>query len=321
MIEPQVEDGRADGRAARPPEGPFGGGRPLVVRGLIKAYGRSRVLDVPELVIPPSTTTAVVGSNGAGKSTLLACLAGALIHGGSVSLGDVVLRPGRGRIGYLPQRIRLPSGATVGEVLALFRSLASPAPDRVVPPDGFLPPEHRRIGELSGGQAQRVALAATLLGSPEVLLLDEPLANLDDSGLAAVHAMLAVHRAAGATVLIASPVTAFDVLAGADLVIRLGGGRVTFRGTPSDFLGGLPTTVWVALGSGALIGQLAALDHVEQVRVVGSWAALGCRERDVTTLIRTLTDLGIAADQIRIAGPADRTPDPGPTPGEAGPIL
>lgn len=319
MIEAQADGGRADGPAARPPAGSTGGERSLVVRDLVKAYGRSRVLDVPELVIPPGSVTAVVGSNGTGKSTLLACLAGALIHGGSVTFGEDVLRPGPGRIGYLPQRIRLPGGATVGEVLALFRSLAGPAPDRAVPPDGFLPPDDRRIGELSGGQAQRVALAATLLGSPEILLLDEPLANLDDSGLAAVHAMVAVHRAAGATVLIASPVTAFDVLAGADLVIRLGGGRITFRGTPSDFLGGLPTTVWVALGSGAQIGQFAALDQVEQVRAVGSWAALGCRERDVTTIIRTLLDRGIAADRIRIAGPADRTPDPGPTPGEAEP--
>lgn len=296
---------------------PLPGGRSLAVRGLVKMYGQSRVLDVPDLTIPPGKVTAVVGSNGAGKSTLLACLAGALIHDGSATLGVDVVRPDPGRTGYLPQRIRLPAGATVGEVLGLFRSLTGSSPDRAVPPDGFLPADDRRVGELSGGQAQRVALAATLLGSPEILLLDEPLANLDDSGMAAVHAMLAVHRDAGAAILVASPVTAFDVLAGADLVVRLEGGRITFNGPSADFVGGLPTTVWVALGSGALIEQLAALEHVERARTVGSWAGLGCRERDVTTIIRALTDLGIAASQIRIAGPADRSPDAGPTPGNA----
>lgn len=329
MTDRAIELGTASARTASartPADTPAEGGRPadevgrrLVVRGLTKAYGHHRALDALDLAIPASTLTAVVGSNGAGKSTLLGCLAGALRHGGSVSLGDSALRPGPGRIAYLPQRIRLPGGATVREVLALFRSLAGPSPDLTTPPDGFLPAGHRRIAELSGGQAQRVALAATLLGSPALLLLDEPLANLDDAARDAVREMLAVHRGAGAAILVASPVTAFDLLASADLVVQVEAGRIVFQGPAPVFLASLPTTIWVALESDASHEEFADVALVERTRIGGRWAVLECRGRDATAVLRTLADRGIAGDRIRIAGPADATlavspPDGSPEP-------
>ncbi len=294
-------------------------GRPLVVRGLTKTYGHHRALDALDLAIPAATLTAVVGSNGAGKSTLLGCIAGALRHGGSVSLGNSALQTVPGRIAYLPQRIRLPGGATVNEVLALFRSLAGSSPDLTTPPDGFLPAGHRRIAELSGGQAQRVVLTATLLGSPELLLLDEPFANLDDAARDAVREMLAVHRGAGAVILVASPVTAFDLLASADLVVQVEAGRIVFHGPAQAFLASLRTTVWVALESDTSRAELADVALVERIRIAGRWAALECRERDATAVLRTLAERGIAGDRIRIAGPGDATlavtrPDDGPEP-------
>lgn len=278
----------------------------LLVRGLTKAYGRIRVLDALDLTIPAATLTAVVGSNGAGKSTLLGCLAGVLRHGGSISFDGPPLRPLSGRVAYLPQRIRLPGSATVDEVLNLFRSLAGPSADRTAPPDGFVPPGHRRIAELSGGQAQRVALAATLLGTPELLLLDEPLANLDDDARDVVREMLAAHRDAGAAILVASP-AAFDLLAGADRVIRVEAGRIVFDGAAPAYLAGLRTTVWVALESDANGSAFTDIAFVERTRFAGRWAALECRERDVTTVLHTLGDRGIAADRIWIAGPGDAT--------------
>lgn len=279
----------------------------IVVCGLTKAYGRHRVLDGLNLTIPAATLTAVVGSNGSGKSTLFGCLAGVVRHGGSVSLRGFVLRPAAGRIAYLPQRIRLPGGATVDEVMALFRALAGAAPDRTGPPNGFVPAGHQRIGVLSGGQAQRVAIAGALLGSPELLILDEPFANLDDVARDALREMLAVHRAAGAMVLVASPAAAFDLLASADLVVRMEGGNVVFHGTASAFMAGLPTTIWVALDPGADAAALADVELVERVRVAGRWVSLECRERDATTVLRILAERGIAPDRLRIAGPGDAT--------------
>ncbi len=279
----------------------------LLVRGLTKAYGHRRVLDALDLVIPAATLTVVVGSNGAGKSTLLGCLAGVLRHAGSISLDDAPLPSLPGRVAYLPQRIRLPGGATVDEVLTLFRALAGPSPDRITPPTGFVPAGHRRIAELSGGQAQRVALAATLIGSPDLILLDEPLANLDDAARDAAHELLAVHRDEGAAVLVASPAAAFDLVASADLVVQVEAGRIAFHGAASAFMAGLPTTVWVALESEADAAKLADIALVERIRIVGRWAALECRERDATTILRAIADRGIAADRLRIAGPGDAT--------------
>lgn len=274
----------------------------LVIRGLTKAYGRHRVLDALDLAIPAATLAAVVGSNGAGKSTLLGCIAGALRHEGSIRHDGAPLRAMPGQMAYLPQRIRLPGGATVDEVLALFRALAGPSPDRASAPQGFVPAGHRRIAELSGGQAQRVALAGTLLGAPKLLLLDEPHANLDDPAKESLRDMLAAHRDAGATILVASP-AAFDLLANADLVIRIEAGRVVYQGPSPAFLADMPATVWVDLEANGSAADIAGIGLVRRTRIAGHWAALECRERDVAMVLDTLAHRGIGIDRTRIAGP------------------
>lgn len=274
----------------------------LVIRGLTKAYGRHRVLDALDLSIAGATLVAVVGSNGAGKSTLLGCIAGALQHEGSIDHDGSRLRAIPGRMSYLPQRIRLPGAATVDEVLAVFRALAGPTPDRAPAPDGFVPAGHRRIAELSGGQTQRVALAGALFGAPRLLLLDEPHANLDDLAKDALRDMLAAHRDAGATILVASP-AAFDLIANADLVVRVEGGQVVYHGPAPDFLAGLPVTIWVDLESNAMAAHVAGIGLVTRTRIAGHWAALDCREQDVSMVLDDLVARGIGIDRIRIAGP------------------
>lgn len=291
----------------------------IVVRDLTKAYGRSRVLDVPYLAIPGGMLTAVVGGNGAGKSTLLGCLAGIMRHGGSIEFGrrrgGIGSGSGGPRVAFLPQRLRLPGAATVEEVLTLFRALAGGGPDRVVAPEGFVPPGHRRIGELSGGQAQRLALAATLLGAPDLLLLDEPSANLDDHARVQVRDLIKAHRDAGASVLIASP-AAFELIADADHVVQVEGGKVAFEGTSTAYIAELRSTVWVALDPDDAAWTLGDLALVERTRIVGRWVALACRGHDVTTIVRMLGDRGVGPERIRVAGSANAVGGP-PPPGAA----
>jgi zinc/manganese transport system ATP-binding protein len=145
------------------------------------------------LSVPAGSMVAVIGPNGSGKTTLLQVLLGLVpVASGRVEVLGQPPRRGNPRIGYVPQRY----ADTVGEAVRAYdlvalgrvgarwgvRRLAPDDRDRVervlvaVGAEGFA---GRRLSRLSGGQQQRVAIAQALVGDPEVLLLDEPLASLD----------------------------------------------------------------------------------------------------------------------------------------------
>jgi ABC-type multidrug transport system ATPase subunit len=274
----------------------------VVAEGVGKSYGKQTVLEDLDLALAPRSLVAVAGSNGIGKSTLLSCLAGTIRHRGSVLLdGDVVGKATRGRVAYLPQRLRLPGTSSGHEVMKLFSAFAGPAPDRVDLPPGFLPTLDKPVGQLSGGQAQRVGLAAVLQGGPDLVLLDEPFANLDDEAREQAHQLLQAHRSAGATVLIASP-TALDLLAMIDRVLLLEQGGITFDGAPGRYAGRMEMVVWVRSGD-VPVERIVAVAHVLRSRVEGEWMALECHEDRAIGLLRDLEELGIPADQVRLGGP------------------
>lgn len=198
-----------------------------------KRYGRL----APALVditfsVPRGSIVTLAGSNGSGKSTLLRCIAGLAKHAGAIdvcgrrvggSVADSVAA--RRALGYLPQAVTLPQNATIDEAIAFFAQLRSADRSELALPDGFLRSGATRIGTLSGGQRQRLAIAIALLGRPEVLLLDEPVANLDEDGRATVWEVLRDLRAAGTTALIASP-SPRDLAGIGDRVIVLRDGRI-----------------------------------------------------------------------------------------------
>jgi ABC-2 type transport system ATP-binding protein len=129
----------------------------------------------------------------------------------------------------MPQSVQLPENVTVGEVVAFFARLRGADPEPVDLPEGFLPAAERPIGILSGGQRQRVALAVALLGRPRLLLLDEPVANLDELGREGFWQTLRELSAEGTAALIASPMPS-DLAGIADRAIVLDEGRIVFDG-------------------------------------------------------------------------------------------
>lgn len=181
--------------------------RLLEVRSLSKSFRGRPVLRDVSFGVDAGSVVAVTGSNGAGKTTLLRCLAGLTRCAGDLHLGGRPIGFGvhRRELAYLPQHTDLPEWATGAEVLDLFRRLrgADQALDEL--PPGFLPDLDARVGTLSGGQRRRLALAGVLAGNPLLLLLDEPAANLDDTGTAGLWQVLAGVRDRGATVLVATP--------------------------------------------------------------------------------------------------------------------
>jgi ABC-type multidrug transport system ATPase subunit len=224
-----------------PPEGP----ELLETHGVRKSFGKRVVLDDVSLQLEKGDIALLVGANGSGKSTLLRCVAGLTAFDGTARVLGVDPRSAarRGLIGYLPQLVALPESVTVGEVITFFARLRGVSVRRpadldaaVSFPDGFLPSPELAIGALSGGMRRRVALTAALIGSPPLVLLDEPDASLDEEHSTSLWETLQALRAAGGTALIAMPLLVTSLLrhdlAGvADRAALLDHGRVVHDGS------------------------------------------------------------------------------------------
>jgi len=145
----------------------------LRAEAVARRYGELEALAPTDLELAAGESVALVGPNGAGKSTLLAILAGAL----EPSSGRV---DGAARIGWVPQRPAHYARLSARENLELFGRLEGArdgAVERLLA--RFDLPADRPSGELSIGNRQRLNVALSLLGDPDVLLLDEPTASLD----------------------------------------------------------------------------------------------------------------------------------------------
>ncbi|MBX9811361.1 MAG: ABC transporter ATP-binding protein [Burkholderiales bacterium] len=162
----------------------------LAVRGLTVSYGESKVLFDIDLSVRPGQVVACVGRNGAGKTTLLKSIAGFLIpRSGSVTSGHdnlVGRKPydiAKLGIKYVPQDKKVFSDLTVRENLELGSYATRDYNwDRVT---GYFPKlkqlMDRKAGFLSGGERQMLMIGRALLGSPKVLLIDEPTEGLAPS--------------------------------------------------------------------------------------------------------------------------------------------
>ena len=192
--------------------------------------------------------TSIVGPNGAGKSTLLKCLAGVLPYNGQVSLlgqpqHSVPRRQRARQLAWLGQNQTSADDLTVWDVAMLGRlphqawlAPASPA-DQAAVEQALRATQawdwrHRALGQLSGGERQRVLLARALAVQAPVLLMDEPLANLDPPHQADWLAVVRVLAARGTTVV--SVLHEISMALHADQLVVMAQGRVTHHGASGD---------------------------------------------------------------------------------------
>jgi iron complex transport system ATP-binding protein len=206
------------------------------------------VLHGVSLQIAAGQWTSIVGPNGAGKSTLLRCLAGVLPHTGTVSLGgtplaSIPLRVRARQLAWLGQNETSADDLTVWDVALLGRLphqawLAAPsAQDQAVVEHTLRATQawewrSRTLGQLSGGERQRVLLARALAVQAQVLLMDEPLANLDPPHQADWLAVVQALVAQGTTVV--SVLHEISMALHADRVVVMAQGQVTHHGTSAD---------------------------------------------------------------------------------------
>jgi sulfonate transport system ATP-binding protein len=202
-----------------------GGLNAVEVEGLTRRYGDRTVLDQVDLRIAPGEFVALLGRSGSGKSTLLRALAGLDYDVEGSGLIDVP-----GNVSVVFQDSRLLPWAKVLENVVLGGALRQRGLQSLAEV-GLAGREDAWPNQLSGGEQQRVALARSLVGEPELLLADEPFGALDALTRIKMHALLrrlcAVHRPA--VLLVTHDVDEAIVLA--DRVIVLDEGRIITEST------------------------------------------------------------------------------------------
>jgi zinc transport system ATP-binding protein len=154
-------------------------------------YRKRKVLEDVNLQVPHKSFLAIIGPNGGGKSTLLRLILGLITpHQGEVEVFGESPRKARESMGYLPQHvsflhdfpINVEDTVLTGRYHGLFHGYSQDDREAVhkalemVEMEGL---EHRQMGQLSGGQVQRVFLARALVRNPKLLLLDEPMSSVD----------------------------------------------------------------------------------------------------------------------------------------------
>jgi len=220
--------------------------RPAVrVEGLVKRYGRTAALRGLDLAVDEGTVLGVLGPNGAGKTTTVRILSTLLRpDGGRAEVGgfDVVAQPDqvRARIGLTGQYAAVDEYLTGRENLHMVARLSHLAPaqarrlvDELLDRFDLTDAASRTVRTYSGGMRRRLDLAASLVGAPSVLFLDEPTTGLDPRGRLAMWEVIEELAADGTTVLLTTQyLEEADQLA--DRIVVIDEGRVIAGGTAEE---------------------------------------------------------------------------------------
>ena len=244
----------------------------VTITGLTKRYGDVGAVAGLDLAVRPGELVALLGPSGCGKTTTLRLVAGFLApDGGEIRVGDrvlssprVVVPPERRRMAMIFQSYALWPHMTVAQNVAYgLRFAGVPRPERERRVEAMLQVVQlagygaRYPGELSGGQQQRVAVARALVVEPEILLLDEPLSNLDASLREEMRFEIRrLHEQFGITTLYVTHDQA-EAMVISDRVAVLRDGRVVQAGAPQELFE-RPQTRFVA----EFIGKTNLIDAV-----------------------------------------------------------
>ncbi len=213
----------------------------LRVNGLSKRFGRHAVVDGFSLDVAPGAAVALWGTNGAGKTTIIKCMLGLHRCRGRVEVAGIdAIRRGklaRRQIGYVSQELAFYDDLGTRDTAVLFARLKRvpvARADEVLARVGLAEHGGKRVGALSGGMKQRLALGVALLADPPVLLLDEPTSNLDAAARRDFFGLLRDLKQSGKTILFTTH-RADEVAQLADRVVELERGRVVRDGPAESF--------------------------------------------------------------------------------------
>jgi ABC-2 type transport system ATP-binding protein len=278
----------------------------VALRDLHKRYGPIQALSGLDLEFPKGRVTGFLGPNGAGKTTTFRALLG-------------LTRPDRGEIEILGRRvpddlhwitkrvgciieepglIKAHTGRVNLWIAADTLGFGHERIDEMLDFVGLSDDSDRRVDGYSKGMRQRLALAASMLGDPELLLLDEPLDGLDPAGQHVFRGRLRALAEMGKTVVVSSHALA-DVEALADEVVVIDRGRLVTQGPLGSLLGGEATRVVVEDAARA-VSVLSAAGMASRVDGFG----LLVESDGGSEIVRILANAGIYPSEV---GPARST--------------
>jgi zinc transport system ATP-binding protein len=237
------------------------------IEGLSARFGTVEVLHGVNLHFHCGELTLLIGPNGAGKTTLLRALLGEIPHTGQISYWDHSRRLRHPRLGYVPQHLSVDPDTpiTVADLFRIARKSLFARPHGLDAVEALRPmaAEHlarRRLSALSGGELQRVLLALAMTPRPDILLLDEPVAGVDQAGLILFYRLVCdLRRIHDLSILLVT----HDVetaAAHADRVVLLNR-TVLADGAPADILSQADQLRTLGMGWAALSKPLSRDPH------------------------------------------------------------
>jgi len=256
-------------------------GAPIIdIAGLTKRYSGRAVVDHVDLSVKRGEIVGFLGPNGSGKTTTIRMICGLLRpdEGKGTCLGYDILTQSdqiKLQVGYMTQRFSLYEDLTIEENLDFVARLYALKPRAKFVADtlvrlGLTNRKRQLAGTLSGGWKQRLALAASVMHQPQLLLLDEPTAGVDPKARREFWDEIHQLAADGLTVLVSTHY--MDEAERCHRIIYIAYGKIVARGTVPEVIAasGLSTVIVTGGDTAAIARRLRGLDGIEQVASFGA---------------------------------------------------
>jgi Cu-processing system ATP-binding protein len=289
-------------------------GAVVSAEGLTKSYGTHRAVDGIDLQLPAGATLALIGHNGAGKTTLMKLLLG-LVRPGAGGLRVLGREPHsaglehRRQIGFLPENVAFHDELTGTQTLRFYARLKRAAPAEtpaLLARVGLAFAAERRVKTYSKGMRQRLGLAQALLGTPRLMLLDEPTTGLDPASRGEFFRILRELSARGVSVIISSHILT-ELEAKTDLIAIMSRGRLAAFGPLAELRrrANLPVkfTLSTPAGAAPVLERLGDLATDASTAADGRSVEIACRIEDKMAVLARLAALGAIVADVDISRP------------------